>query len=252
MRDYTNLQWPEAPFGAEQRPFGQHHDMLAAFAVDWTSLDAGLLPVAAATVYLRVRRHGTAAQAGEQSLSIGFRATVIEEPAEAPHLLTLTDRALTRARRHAVILAGHHLDNDLTCMGALSTTPLRGAAGVLAAWANRTVKERGVALMIDTAAEARTTGVELDMPLDPVPESVPDCPGCAARLARCVLARCLAVGLTAAVHAGRYRWEGTFHVGDAIDRAAWDLLSANFDDAGHQHRHQTTHRAATPPRRNRR
>jgi hypothetical protein len=246
VRDYTNLQWPEAPFGAQQRPFGQHRDMLAAFAVDWTGPDAGLLPVAAATVYLPVRRHGTAHQVGEQSLSIGLRATVIEEADEAPNLLALSDRALTRARRHAAILAGHHLDNDLTRMGALSTAPLRGAAGVLAAWANREVKERGLALMIDTAAEARSSGVELDTPLDPVPEAVPNCPGCAARLARCVLARCLAVGLTAAAHAGRYRWEGTFHLGDTIDRAAWDLLSANCDDAGQQHRHRTTHRAASP------
>jgi hypothetical protein len=40
-----------------------------------------------------------------------------------------------------------------------------------------------------------------------------------------VLSRALAIGLTAAVHAGRYRWEGTFRVTDAIDRAGWDVLA---------------------------
>ncbi|MGC9665970.1 hypothetical protein ACNTMW_05365 [Planosporangium sp. 12N6] len=243
MRDYTNLQWPEAPFGADQRPFGHQRDMLTAFALDWTApSDAGRLPVAAATVYLRVRRHGTVYTVGEESLSIGFRATVIEDPAEVPHLLVLTDRALTRARRHATILAGHRLDDDLTRMASLSAVPLRGTAGVLAAWAHRRVKERGVALMVDTAAEARDTGTDLDMSLDPVPELVPDCPACAAWVARRVLARCLATGLTAAVHAGRYRWEGTFRLGDAVDRAAWDVLSADADTGSADHRHSLTRR----------
>ena len=74
MRDYTNLQWPEAPFGAEQRPFGRRSPMLAAFALDWANPeDARPLPVAAATVYLRVRRHGPHG-ISDNGLSIGFRA----------------------------------------------------------------------------------------------------------------------------------------------------------------------------------
>jgi hypothetical protein len=247
VRDYTNLQWPEAPFGADQRPFGHRRDMLAAFVLDWTTrLDAGPLPVAAATVYLRVRRYGGAYQVGEERLPIGFRATVIEDSAEVPDLLALTDRALTRARRHAAILAGHRLGENLTRMAELSKVPLRGAAGVLAAWANRSNKERGVALMVDTVAEARDTGAGagLDMSLEPLPAAVPHNRSCCAEVARTVLARCLAVGLTAAVHAGRYRWEGTFHVGDAIDRAAWDLLASDSHDGRDDDRSDTTRRPA--------
>ncbi|HEY2673123.1 MAG TPA: hypothetical protein VGJ07_22535, partial [Rugosimonospora sp.] len=60
-------------------------------------------------------------------------------------------------------------------------------------------------------------------------ERMPDCPACAADVARRALARCLAVGLTGAVHAGRYVCEGTFRVRDAIDRAGWDVLSAGTD-----------------------
>lgn len=81
--------------------------MLAAFAIDWAKPPgAGTLPVGATIVYLRVRRHGTAYDVGAGTLSVGFRATVIQNPAEVPELLALTDRALTRARRHAAILAG--------------------------------------------------------------------------------------------------------------------------------------------------
>jgi hypothetical protein len=226
VRDFTNLQWPEAPFGAEQRPFGKHTDMLAAFAVEWADRpDAQPLPVGAATVYLRVRKHGSALDIDPDTLAIGFRANVIDQAADVPDLLALVDRALTRARRHAVIMAGHRFNSDLSRMTALSSVPMRGAAGVLAAWANRCNRERGVALMVDTDADARMVGAVLDMSLDPLPVPIPATPACCASVAHRVLTRCLAVGLTAAVYAGRYLWEGTFLIGDAIDRAAWDVLS---------------------------
>ncbi|MDG4797185.1 hypothetical protein [Micromonospora sp. WMMD1082] len=232
VREFTNLQWPETPFGAEQRPFGQHWDMLTAFTLEWTGRpeDAGL-PVASAAVYLRVRKHGAAHLIADDTLSIGFRTVVIEDAAEVPDLLRLTDRELTGARRLGVILAGHRLSDDLTRMNILSGVPLRGAAEVLSAWANRAVKQRGVAVMVDTASEASATGADLNMPLEPVPEPVPTCPACAADVARRALARCLAVGLTAAVHTDRYTWEGTFRVADAIDRAAWDVLATDTDTA---------------------
>lgn len=233
MREYTNLQWPETPFGADQRPFGRHWNMLTACTVEWTGKVAdGALPVASAAVYLRVRKQGPAHLIADDTLSIGFRTAVIEDAAEVPDLLKLTDRELTGARRLGVILAGHRLSRDLTRMNTLSAVPLRGAAEVLSAWANRSVKQRGVAVMIDTASEARATGAELDMPLEPVPGPVPDCPACAAEVARRALARCLAVGLTAAVYKGRYVWEGAFRVADAIDRAAWDVLATGADAAG--------------------
>jgi hypothetical protein len=183
VRDFTNLQWPESPFGAEQRPFGKHTDMLAAFAVEWADRpDAEPLPVGAATVYLRVRKHGTALHICPGTLSIGFRASIIDRAADVPDLLALVDRALTRARRHAVIVAGHRLDGDLRRLAALSSVPMRGAAGVLAAWANRGNRERGVALMVDTDMEARTVRAALDMPLYPQPVSRSDKPEIHARL----------------------------------------------------------------------
>lgn len=226
MREYTNLHWPQTPFGAEQRPFGRHWDMLTACTVAWTGrLGVGALPVASAAVYLRVRRHGPAQLVTDDTLSIGFRTVVIEDAAEVPHLLTVTDQELTGARRLGVVLAGHRLDAELTRMSTLSGVPLRGAAEVLSAWANRSVKQRGMAVMVDTAAEAATTGAELGMPVQPVPEVMPDCPACTAQVARRALGRCLAVGLTAAAYTGRYVWDGTFRVADAIDQAGWDVLA---------------------------
>ncbi|MFC7280168.1 hypothetical protein ACFQS1_39945 [Paractinoplanes rhizophilus] len=232
MREYTNLQWPETPFGAEQRPFGRQWDMLTACTLEWTTeTDGGMLPVASSFVYLRVRKHGTAQAVSEDTLSIGFRAIVIDDPAHVRDLLTVTERELSGARRLGVILAGHALSRDLTRMTALSATPLRGAIEVEAAWTRRDVKQRGAAVMVDTAVEAAETGVRLDMPIDPVPEGMPDCPACAADVARRALTRCLAVGLTAAVHTQRYTWEETFRVGALIERAGWDVLNTGADTA---------------------
>jgi hypothetical protein len=242
VRDFTNLQWPEAPFGGEQRPFGKRAGTVAAFAVDLADRpDADPLPVGAATVYLRVRKHGSALDIGPDTLSIGFRATVIDYAADVLDLLALVDRALTRARRHAVIVAGHRFEGDLSRMTLLSSVPMRGAAGVLAAWADRGNRERGVALMVDTDVEACAVGAALDMSLDPLPAPVPDSSACCASVARAVLARCLAVGLAAAVYAGRYQWEGAFPIGADIDRAAWDVLS----DAGSETADDTAGRPVT-------
>ncbi|WBB97223.1 MULTISPECIES: hypothetical protein [unclassified Solwaraspora] len=91
-------------------------------------------------------------------------------------------------------------------MAALSAAPLRGAAGVLAGWANRAVKGRGMATMVDTAIEAGDAGADVGMSLDPVHQPIPECAKCAADTGRHVLGRGLAIGLTAAVHAGRYRY----------------------------------------------
>ena len=221
MRDYTNLAWPEGPFGAGQRPYGKPALLVAAFAVDW-GRGPDPLPLAAATVYLRVRKHGEPQPVSGASLRVGFRATVTEYPGEVPQLLAVWDRALVRARRHALVLAGHHLANDLTRAVQLSPTPLRGADGVAAAWQTRSVQQRGMALMVDTASEARNAGTGLSLPLDP--GGPLDEMSCCDR-AQAALARCLAIGLAACVHAGRYRVEAAFPVDEVIQRVGWDLFT---------------------------
>jgi hypothetical protein len=226
MHDFTNLQWPTTPLGAEQRPFGRHWDMLAACTIEWTEATRDdPTPIAATMVYLRVRKHGSAHHITADTLSIGFRTMVIEQAAEVSDLLAVTDEQLTGARRLGVILAGHHLIRDLTRMNHLAIRPLRGVAEVSSAWAEREVRRRGIAAMVDTAADVGDLPTQLDMAVETVPVETPTCPACAAKVARYALARCLAVALTAAVYSGRYTWEDTFPVNRAVDAAAWDIVS---------------------------
>lgn len=224
VHDYTNLGWPEAPFGADQRPFGKRWDMLAAFAVGWTHDGSRPVPASVATVYLRIRRRGPSTCVREDTLPIGFRVTMVDDEHEVPGLVNLLDRALTRARRHAAILAGHCLGDQLARFVTPSPAPLRGATGVREAWADRSTRERGVALMVDTSAEASDTASSLGLEVG----AMARCGGvysCPASAAHATLADCLAIGLTAAVHTGRYSCRSRFDVRDAIELAGWDVLA---------------------------
>jgi len=215
MRDLTNLSWPEAPFGAAQRPFGQDARLVAAVTFVWASAaDGGRMPTGTAVSYLHVRRTGTL-HIGDTGYSFGFRATVVDDQAEVPELVTLSDRALVRARRHAVVLAGHDLDRDLERLPGWSQQRLAGVTGVREAWGDRMVKGRGLAQMFDTQLDRTDVAVCLDPPLDQ--DNAPtDGLG--------LVERSLAIGLAAACRLGLLAWGGSFRVREAVAEAAWDLV----------------------------
>jgi hypothetical protein len=109
MRDFTNMAWPEGPFGADQRPFGRRERILMALALE---LDDDATLLAAATVYLRTHRTRVV-EVRPDTLNVGFRVTVDDTPRDGPALLDIVDRALVRGRRHAAVLAGYALGRDL-------------------------------------------------------------------------------------------------------------------------------------------
>lgn len=224
MRDYTNLNWPDGPFGAEFRPFGKPSKMLASVAVDWADRDTGTrLPVCASVVYLRVKPAQTL-PVEEHSLSIGFRTTVIETTAEIDEQVSLFDRCLVGARRHATIMAGHRLEDDLARLDQVAGRRLPGVAGIREAWADRSVKGRGLATMVDTSQDLNGEPPPLDVPLDSIAVPIPATSTEIAQAARNTLTRCLAIALTAAVHTDRMSWTDTFHASVAVAAAAWDMF----------------------------
>ena len=218
MRDMTNLSWPEAPFGAGHRPFGKRSAMLMALGFSWkTGHSAEPILVAAATVYLRVRRDGKPLAVTDTTLAIGFRITAVETSADLQPLLGLVDRAISRGRRHAAIVAGHDLEQELARLGDLSSEALRGVDGLRTAWTARSDKQAGIARMVDTAVDVSPSTVSVQLSDDVAKRpSVPF---------RDLLAQSLATGLASAAYLDRYRWDGTFRAPQALDRAGWDLLS---------------------------
>jgi hypothetical protein len=221
MRDFTNLAWPETPFGADQRPFGRRVHMLTAIDVAWgrySDADA-LVPRCSSVVYLRVHP-AQQLTVKPATLPIGFRATVLDASADLDHVLGVLDRALVRARRHAFMLAGRQLGAHLARLDELSTCNRPGIEALLHAWDGRDTKVRGIARFHDVADDHSQEPVDADLdgapPLaEPVPATVAATDG---------LVRCLAIALTAGWQTDLLRWEGAFPAQEALAVAGWDIL----------------------------
>jgi len=225
VRSFTNLSWPDGPYGSEFRPFGKREHLLTAVAVDWTYTPE-TVPVSVSVVYLRVRP-ATKLDVDERSLTIGFHTTAIEAGHETQVQLAHLDKVLIGARRHATILASHRFQDDLTQALKLTDHRLPGVQGVSEAWTDRQAKGRGIAHMVDTCLDVPDSErPELHVSLDPLLIVDDGQMGydLAAVIAVRSLARCLAIGLTAAVHTGRFRWTGTFSAQSAVAENAWDVF----------------------------
>jgi hypothetical protein len=218
MRDFTNLAWPEGPFGADQRPFGRRERILMALALD---LDERAGLVSAATVYCRTHRTRVV-EVRADTLNVGFRVTVAEAPGDEIGLLDIVDRALVRGRRHAVVLAGHGLGRDLAWLRTPDDRRRPGVSGVADAWAGRRVAQRGIAVMVDTEDDVEDGDARVDVALTPARWEA--CGGQPDVLAASSLVRCIAIALVAARHIGVYEWDGRFAVRQAAEMAAWDQM----------------------------
>jgi hypothetical protein len=217
MRDFTNLAWPEGPFGADQRPFGRRERILMALALE---LDDHATLLAAATVYLRTHRTRVV-EVRADTLNVGFRMTVADTPGDGPALLDVVDRALVRGRRHAVVLAGHGLGRDLARLSQPADRRRPGVIGVADAWTSRKLAQRGMAVMVDTE-DVEDDVAHVDGALTPIRREAftgePDV------LAASSLVRCLTIALVAARHVGAFEWDGRFAVRLAAEIAAWDQM----------------------------
>lgn len=219
MRDFTNLAWPETPFGANQRPFGTRAHMVAGFGVEWDPealADGRHLLRCVSTVYLSVTpaRPLTVTPA---TLPFGFRVTVASGSADAEELIDILDRALVRAHRHAAVLTGRSLGAEL---GHLLTLTDRRRPGLLAVRrASAAAKTRGTARIVDACGQPDENRFDIAPYTPPAPNDGP------ATLATQALRRCLAIALTAASERRLMSWQDTFMTSDAVACAAWDVLA---------------------------
>src|SRR5262245_44563934 len=115
MRTYTNLTWPDDPYRTGQQLYRRPVPRLAAFTAERTTMGGRPVPSAVAIVYLPLHRTQTMVVT-EQTLTFGFRAASTNSTAEIPELAAIADQDLMQARRHAAVLAGHLLADDLTAL----------------------------------------------------------------------------------------------------------------------------------------
>jgi hypothetical protein len=232
MRTCTNLAWPGDPYRTGQQLYRRPAPALAAFTAVQAATGDSLVPSAVAIVYLPLHRT-RAVSVTEQTLTFGFRAASIDDPAGMPALAAVADLDLLQARRHAAVLAGHHLAGDLAALRqAAGAAQLRGLAAVEREWPARG-HPPGMAATFDCALDlpgspplehaCRQAAIAGD-PGGPAPG--PDRPADwqAAALA---VERALMIALVCARHLGRYQWAGTLRTGQLIAAAAWDCLGTD-------------------------
>jgi hypothetical protein len=229
MRAYTNLTWPDDPYRTGQQLYRRPVSRLVAFAA--RRAGAGELAVAAAAiVYLPLHRT-QAVHVTEQTLTFGFRAVSADDPADMPALAGVADLDLMQARRHAAVVAGHLLADDLAALRyAGDVAALRGLAAVEREWAARG-KAAGRAATFDCGLDLpESPPLELacqqaDVGTGPSPRGTDGRP--AVTLA---VERALMIALVCARHLGRYEWAGTLHIGLVLSAATWDCLPQSAAD----------------------
>src|SRR5262249_1854976 len=133
------MAWPDDPYRTGQQLFRRPGPRLAAFTAELAGPAEGgrRVALAAAVIYLPLHRTQALTVTG-QTLTFGFRAAGIGDPAELPALAAMADLDLMQARRHARVLAGYRLAGELAALGSAGDgRTLRGLAAVQRDWAVR-------------------------------------------------------------------------------------------------------------------
>jgi hypothetical protein len=232
MRTCTNLTWPDDPYRTGQQLYRRPVPRLAAFATGQAAADGRPAPAAVAIVYLPLHRTRTVTVT-EQTLTFGFRAARAEDRADMSALAAIADLDLIQARRHAAVLAGYLLADDLAALRqAGDAARLRGLAAVEREWSARG----------KTGGRAATFDCGLDMTGRPLLEDACQQAGIATGrggsmsgadqpavcpAATLAVERALMIALVCARHQDRYEWAGALRVGQVMAAAAWDCLGAD-------------------------
>jgi len=257
MPAYTNMAWPEDPYGTGQL-WRREPPLLAAFAVLWS---AGV-PAAYAVAYLRL--HRTQAVDLSSGVGFGFRAVVAATGEEMQELVRLFDLDALRARRLAKVVAGYCLARDLHQMTVLAAGEAgRGIRGLADAWDAPGEDRPGLAQVLelgrqggdgqDLVAVSDSAGVGVatvarafeprskveavaagarrrsgsDAPLPDDPEGRErDGAWCAEWLAACSVERALVCAVTAGRRLDRHTWDGALDIGAAMAANAWDCFAS--------------------------
>ncbi|ETA01236.1 hypothetical protein CcI156_17740 [Frankia sp. CcI156] len=225
MRDATNLNWIDTPFGGARRPFANRASLLAAFTIN-----AADDSPAAAAVYLPLPQTRPL-KVADTTVRFGFHAVAAEGRAEAAAVVASVDALFVQARRQAAILAGHRLAGELAALTATSSGQVtRGITAVAGAWNGQppkpglarlyeTASEPAPATLADVCAAHRLHGLSLDASWVAAGSS-----WSGSQILRHLVTRALAIALIAAGSTSHYQWNA-LHLDTVIEATAWDQFT---------------------------
>jgi hypothetical protein len=162
-----------------------------------------------------------------QTLAFVFRAVSADDPAELPAVAAVADLDLMQARRHAAVLTGYHLVQDLTALRqADATAARRGLTAVTDDWADRT-PAAGRAALVDCDLDLPGAGLPLGQACQQAgisPMGTGAVGQGTSHPATLAVKRALVIALLCARHHCRYEWDGILDTGEAMTAATWDCL----------------------------
>jgi len=149
MRIVSNLQWPDRPFGREDRLFGRQRRCLVGFDVEWTKnykIKNGSRPFcySIAVIALPTSR----GLLGDVSQFFGYKLVYVDNPTEEQALIEAADQDLSAAIAANQILVGHQVTSDLGVLKAASCSGTPGVDRALALWHGR--REQAAPEVVDT------------------------------------------------------------------------------------------------------
>ncbi|MEO3853762.1 hypothetical protein [Acrocarpospora sp. B8E8] len=255
MTFYTNMSWPEDPYGTGQL-WRSAPQLAASFAALFVDDGNHAVPIAYAVVYLPLHRTKLVDVTGGPRF--GFRAATAITEADIPALLKLLELDASRARRLARIVTGHQLADAFHTIVAVASDAgaYRGIRALAYAWmigengpgmanlAEATTSEGDVA---EAAAVAGISPGSVQRAFEPqetldlllAKSHIPDTPGLSdeARAAdgevlrqtsqwfgACATESALITGLTALHRVGHYRWDSPLDIGEAMDANLGDCF----------------------------
>jgi hypothetical protein len=226
MRIYTNLAWPEDPYRTGQQLYRRPPLRLAAVTIGRAGGGSRVACHSVAIVYLPLHRTKTLTITGH-TVAFGFHAAATAS--EAPALARLVGLDLLQARRHAAVLTGHMLGEDLTALRNLAGDLVpRGIVALEREWADRHSPAHGKAAMLDCGLDlpGGASLAEACRQARIIASTEAAAPAALDTELAVVMAvhRALAIALVAAQHLDRYTWEESLHTHQILAAGAWDCL----------------------------
>ena len=247
MPGFTNMAWPEDPYGTGQLWRKEPH-LLAGFSVCHAGEPGKAMPVSYAVVYVRL--HRTQPADLTPGVSFGFRAVTVATDDQMEELVRVLDLDILRARRLAKIITGHSLARDLHAIAELASPGAgRGIRGLQAVLRASDPASPGMARVANIPSGQGSFAADIAVlpasghiasptvswayaaqhTIDSMaataqsPQSPGRAAGAAARwLAACATERALVCAVTAGRMLDRLTWDELLDIAEAMAANAWD------------------------------
>ncbi|WP_067475247.1 hypothetical protein [Actinomadura hibisca] len=225
MAAYTNMSWPDDPYGTGQL-WRKEPQLAAAFDVQLVHAESSLVALGYAVVYLPL--HRTKSVVPTAVSRFGFRAISAADRAEIDELLKCFELDVSRARRLAKVVIGYRLEDALRAIENMvpNAAEHRGITALADAWPSGRNPSGMAELCEITAVEPcgtdlAETAARFGIGMTPPPSTISPA---AEAIGSHTTQRSLVSGLIGLRHLGRYRWESELDAGAHLAANAADCF----------------------------